>query len=67
MVADSLPSELALVIGVQLVKQRLLLSSRRDRSNLAVLNLTGCLPASRLELRLGLLLSLRTSLLLSRS
>ena len=65
MVADSLPSELTLVIGVQLVKHRLLLSSRRDRSNLAVLNLTGCLPASRLELGLGLLLSLSTSLLLS--
>ena len=65
MVADSLPSELTLVIGVQLVKHRLLLSSRRDRSNLATLNLTGCLPASRLELGLGLLLSLSASLLLS--
>ena len=65
MVADSLPSELTLVMGVQLVKHSLLLSSRRDRSNLAALNLTGCLPASRLELGLGLLLSLSTSLLLS--
>ena len=63
MVADSLPSELTLVMGVQPVKHRLLLSSRRDRSNLAVLNLTGCLPASRLELGLGLLLSLSASLL----
>ena len=68
MVADSLPSEppvIGFVIGVQLVKHRLLLSSRRDRSNLATLNLTGRLPASRLELGLGLLLSLSTSLLLS--